>query len=453
MIKNGVFKPRFLYTLVTQSVDFAPLRGEQTRLGSSELDPRRGQFTENGRQAASQGLHYEKYMLRLNQKERGFLTMARVDSYTKKDVKKILNEHDRTAKKYKNWVDRKRSNLNWSYGLGNKNSEEVLQAIEDRCDTIMDGKKMQEHTNVMSEWVVTYPATSCTEEKCTMEKENDEGEIVSAKRTYNKPNDMEHCRKFFDTVYQFACDRYGAENVIAGYVHMDETTPHISINLVPEAVSRKNGKRTVSSASLFTKTELKRFQQDLEKEMQKVFNQKNMILNGRTKGNFTIEELKARQESAKVWNGKKEALNKKIAEVNARKNELDEFEGGLQAREDDLAQRESEFQASMKKRQETANKRDTELDKRENVLDENIETYNQKVENYNTALQKLRERQEEFETEKREYKQKVRKEYEKKFHEHIRTITQEFRQAGIRVPSNLLQAETEYKKDNDELSL
>ena len=65
--------------------------------------------------------------------------------------------------------------------------------------------------------------------------------------------------------------RYGADNVIAGYVHMDETTPQIHVCVVPEAISRKTGRRTVSSASLLTRAELRNFHQDLKKEMLKVF--------------------------------------------------------------------------------------------------------------------------------------------------------------------------------------
>ena len=198
-----------------------------------------------------------------------------------------MKEHDRTATTYKNDVDLSRSNLNWGYGASDKSADEVIRLIQKRCNEIMDGRKMQDNTNIMSDWVITYPFEFCTPTTDANGK------------TYNKPNDMAHCKKFFDTVYEFTCNRYGKENVIAGYVHMDETTPHIDINFVPEAISRKNGQRTVSSASLLTKTELSGkhkngFQRNLEEQMELTFGQKGMILNGRTKGNYTVSELKQR---------------------------------------------------------------------------------------------------------------------------------------------------------------
>ena len=110
---------------------------------------------------------------------------------------------------------------------------------------------------------------------------------------------------------------------------MDETTPQIHIDFVPEATSRKTGRRTVSSVSLMTKGELRKFHEDLEKHMQKVFGEKKMILNGRTKGNYTTDELKQRAADE--------------AELERRKAELDARESALNAQEDDLQQKAENF--------------------------------------------------------------------------------------------------------------
>lgn len=218
--------------------------------------------------------------------------MASVDSYGKRDVKGVLKEHERTATTYKNEVDPTRTHLNWGYGASNKSADEVIRMIRKRCNKIMDGREMPNNTNIMCDWCVTYPFEYCTPVKYDTGKVDDDGKPII--KTYNKPNDMAHCKKFFDTAYEFACNRYGKENVFAGYVHMDETTPHIDINFVPEAISRKNGQQTVSSASLLTKGELSKFHKELDKEMELTFGQKGMILNGRTKGNYTVSELKQR---------------------------------------------------------------------------------------------------------------------------------------------------------------
>ena len=74
--------------------------------------------------------------------------MANVDSYPKHDAKYVLMEHDRTAKHYKNNVDKERTPLNWSYGMC-VNVDDVMQAINDRCEAIMCGRKIQNQTNII----------------------------------------------------------------------------------------------------------------------------------------------------------------------------------------------------------------------------------------------------------------------------------------------------------------
>ena len=253
--------------------------------------------------------------------------MAHANNYNKSGLRDILREHDRTARTYKNFVDFNRTKLNWTYGGNNKTVDELIFDINVRCNDITQGSKLQDNTNIISEWVVTYPFTHCIEKTCDTGKKDKKGRSIM--RNYNSPTDMNHCKKFFDEVYAFACDRYGAKNVIAGFVHMDETTPQIHIAFVPEATSRKTGRRTVSSASLMTKRELKDFHQDLEKHMQKIFGEKKMILNGRTKGNYPTDELKQRKADEE--------------ELERRKAELDARESALDAQEDDLKQKMENF--------------------------------------------------------------------------------------------------------------
>jgi hypothetical protein len=40
-------------------------------------------------------------------------------------------------------------------------------------------------------------------------------------------------RQYFQDCHKWACERFGAENIIASTVHMDETTPHLHIDFVP----------------------------------------------------------------------------------------------------------------------------------------------------------------------------------------------------------------------------
>ena len=248
--------------------------------------------------------------------------MARVDSYPKQALKKIIHEHDRTAKNYKNNVDLKRSHLNYSLGINGRSANECYDSVMKRCKEIMQSKPMQTQTNVVSEWIITFPAELCHEEQYDTGKISKSGKQIF--RTYNKPNDIELCKRFFEEVYEFTAKRYGMDNMLGGYVHMDETTPQIHIDFVPEAISRKTGNRTVSSASLLSRSELRNYHKDLAKHMVDVFGKdaKNWILNGRTKTSETTEQMKARQaEDEKLFHRKK-TLDEKEIDLTEQEEEL-----------------------------------------------------------------------------------------------------------------------------------
>lgn len=255
--------------------------------------------------------------------------MARVDSYPKQAVKKLLHEHDRTAKSYKNNVDLKRSHLNYTLGINGRSVNECYCSVMNRCINIMQDKPMQSQTNVVSEWVVTFPAELCHEEKYNTGKTSKNGKQII--RTYNKPNDIELCKRFFEEVYDFTAKRYGIDNMLGGFVHMDETTPQIHMDFIPESISRKTGRRTVSSASLLSRSELRNYHKDLSAHMVAVFGKdaKNWILNGRTQTGETTEQMKARQAADECILAKKKVLEKE-------EQRLTKYERELNIKDDEL---------------------------------------------------------------------------------------------------------------------
>ncbi|SDW81221.1 Plasmid recombination enzyme [Lachnospiraceae bacterium KHCPX20] len=248
--------------------------------------------------------------------------MARVQSYPKHALKKLIHEHDRTANNYKNNVDLKRSHLNYSLGINGRSANECYDSVMKRCKVIMQGKPMQTQTNVISEWIVTFPSEQCHEEQYDTGKISKTGKQIV--RTYNIPNDIDLCTRFFEEVYEFTAKRYGMDNMLGGYVHMDETTPQIHIDFVPESISRKTGKRTVSSASLLSRSELRNYHKDLAKHMVDVFGKdaKNWILNGRTKTGETTEQMKARQAEDEKLRSRKKALDDKEIDLTKQEQEL-----------------------------------------------------------------------------------------------------------------------------------
>lgn len=159
--------------------------------------------------------------------------------------------------------------------------------------------------NVMVDWVVTLPQS-----------------------LNNKGFDDEE--RFFKEAYKFLNDRYGKENVISAYVHMDETTPHMHYAFVPVVQDKKHGSYKLSAKEAVTREDLKTFHKDLSDHMQHVFGRDIGILNEATKeGNKSIEELKrgtAQIELQNIALKTRETLSKaqkleKVIEVAEKKKE------------------------------------------------------------------------------------------------------------------------------------
>ena len=67
-------------------------------------------------------------------------------------------------------------------------------------------------------------------------------------------------KAFFEDSTKFFMDRYGAENVVNATVHMDETTPHMHLGVVPITGER------LSAKNLFTRKELISLQTDFARK-------------------------------------------------------------------------------------------------------------------------------------------------------------------------------------------
>lgn len=77
----------------------------------------------------------------------------------------------------------------------------------------------------------------------------------------------EGCREFFERATEFFKDRYGAENVINGTVHLDEATPHMHLGVVPVTSDGR-----LSAKEIFTPLELKQLQTDFAEIVGEQFN-------------------------------------------------------------------------------------------------------------------------------------------------------------------------------------
>ena len=101
--------------------------------------------------------------------------------------------------------------------------------------------------------------------------------------------------------YHWACDRWGAENIIGFDVHLDETTPHIQIQTIPVAKTKARGRASVKYVHKDDKSKLLS-----HKEWKK--------LPEEIRGDFVRTEVERREKEsvsyASVWGKDKYAVGK-----------------------------------------------------------------------------------------------------------------------------------------------
>ncbi len=73
-------------------------------------------------------------------------------------------------------------------------------------------------------------------------------------------------QQFFEDVTEYFAEKYGRENIISAVVHMDETTPHLHLNLIPIVDN------TLSAKQLFTRASLRELQTDFHEKIGKKWN-------------------------------------------------------------------------------------------------------------------------------------------------------------------------------------
>lgn len=129
--------------------------------------------------------------------------------------------------------------------------------------------------------------------------------------------------KFFHATYDFLEKRYGRENVVSAYVHMDEVTPHMHFAFVPVIYDKKKERYKVSAFEVIDRKELTVFHAELEKHLESVLGHEVGILNEATKeGNKSIADLK-RSEARKSLLQIRDDINSLESEKQGLKGEIE----------------------------------------------------------------------------------------------------------------------------------
>lgn len=217
--------------------------------------------------------------------------MAHCAKYTKGAMGHLMKHYERGKDENGEYIKFGNESIDTSYSHLNYNlapHQNQLDFIHKRLNEVHCLKRKD--VNVMCSWVVTAP----------------------------KELPQEHTREFFERTYNFLEKKYGKENVISSYVHLDETTPHMHFAFVPVVYDKKKDKYKVSAKEVLTKAELKSFHKDLQNEMDKFVKKYEHefecnVLNGATaNGNMSILDLKA-QEYEMIAESEREQISELMA--------------------------------------------------------------------------------------------------------------------------------------------
>lgn len=163
--------------------------------------------------------------------------VARMQKMKSQNLGGIQKHNQREFENHSNKdIDKSRSYLN--YDLMNPENidyrEKIMNIInEQKTDT----RKIRTDAVLVNEWIIT--------------SDND----------YFQELDPGETERFFKTATEFFKERYGKQNLAYAQVHMDETTPHMHLGIVP----MKDGK--LQSRNIFTRKELLAIQEEFPKYM------------------------------------------------------------------------------------------------------------------------------------------------------------------------------------------
>ena len=215
--------------------------------------------------------------------------MAHCEKYKMADTAGIFIHYERTPGHplSNKDIDSERTHLNYNMAADDQPLPQKQFLVKRLGEIRTNGRKNQ---NVMCDWIVTQPQDV-------------------------RPEDS---RKFFMAAYDFLADKYGRQNVISSYVHMDEigNTPHMHFCFIPVEIM-EDGSEKLNAKAVISRTSLQKFHPELQKAMDEAMGYHVSITTGETKaqgGNKTVKQLKEEtEEKKKLPQGKKKRFSNDIS--------------------------------------------------------------------------------------------------------------------------------------------
>lgn len=229
--------------------------------------------------------------------------MANMQKYTRNALGHMLKHYARETDQDGNYIK-----------FGNVNIDEILTQYNyeftSRTDDLSDYEFIKKRTeelkclkrkdvNVMATWVVTIP------QEYLSKAQQDADEFL-------KETEDTYSYKFFKQTYNFLENKYGKDNVVGGYVHVDETTPHMHFAFIPTVWDNKKQKLKVSAKECLNKRQLQKFHPELNSYLNKALKKELKELdlndigvitnNNRDKQYIGMEDLKKRIKELEIAN-------------------------------------------------------------------------------------------------------------------------------------------------------
>ncbi len=162
-----------------------------------------------------------------------------MDKYQRKDILGVERENERNE----NYKATKNPQIDTSRTYNNfhvmKTEGSYLKSINSRIKQLSQKRKIKDDAVLM----------------CSF--------ILGSDRKFFDDLSTEQMRRFFYDVTVFFVNRYGKENILSAVVHLDETTPHMHLNLIPVFEGRLCAKK------LFDRIELRSLQSNFHETVGK----------------------------------------------------------------------------------------------------------------------------------------------------------------------------------------
>lgn len=133
-------------------------------------------------------------------------------------------------------------------------------------------------------------------------------------------------REFFVHCTDFLNERYGAENCLGAFVHMDETTPHMHYAFMPVVPDPKHEQGyKISAKEVLDRKELQHFHDDLQKYLREKMPDReiNLYRDGeKEKADRSLQEFKDFKAQERIDHLKEETHRKEI-DLQARQIDID----------------------------------------------------------------------------------------------------------------------------------